>query len=62
MITATFIKESITLGFTYSFSGLVHYHHGSRQVARVLEMVSESSLSGSSGSRKRRTLRPGLGF
>jgi hypothetical protein len=41
MTTATFIKETISLGLSYSFGGLVHYHHGgkhgSTQVGMVLE-------------------------
>jgi hypothetical protein len=41
MTQVTLIKDNIQLGLTYSFRGLVHYHHrgkhGSMQADMVLE-------------------------
>jgi hypothetical protein len=41
MIKETFIQENILLGWTYSFSGSVPYHHGGKhgsvQTDNVLE-------------------------
>jgi hypothetical protein len=41
MAKAALVKESVSLGLAYSFSGLIHYHqgrkHGSVQTETVLE-------------------------
>ena len=60
MVTATLIKQNISLELAYNFKGLVHFHHGgehgSTQADMVLEKYFESSTSESVGSRKRKTL------
>lgn len=39
MTKATFIKESISLGLTYSFRGLGHYHHDRKHGSLQADMV-----------------------
>ena len=39
MTTATLLKESISLGLAYSFSGLVHYHRGREHGGTQLDVV-----------------------
>ena len=37
--STTLIKENIELGLTYSFRGLVHYHHGRKHGSIQADMV-----------------------
>ena len=52
---ATLTKASIFLGLAYSFTGLVHYHHGDKhggmQIVCSPGEVAESSTSGLAGSK-----------
>ena len=45
MTTATLIKENIALErLTYSFRGLVHYHHGRKHGSMQANIVLEREL------------------
>jgi hypothetical protein len=44
MTIATLIKESISLGLTYSFKGSVLYHHGGKHGSMQADMVLEKEL------------------
>ena len=65
MTMATLIKENISWRLTYSFRGLVHYHHGGEYGSIQTDMHSSGEklkvlyLSRWAGSRKRDT-EPGL--
>jgi hypothetical protein len=41
MATAALIKENISLGLTYSFRGLAHYHHGGKHGGMQADVVLE---------------------
>jgi len=44
MAKATLTKDNISLGLVYSFSGLVHYHHGRKQGSIQTDIVLEREL------------------
>jgi hypothetical protein len=44
MTKATFIKDSVSLGLTYSFRGSVHHHHGGKHGSVQADMVLEKEL------------------
>ena len=41
MTVATLLKDNIELELAYSFSGLVHYHHGGKHGNMQADMVLE---------------------
>ena len=48
MTMATLIKENISLGLTYSFKRLVHYHLGEKYGGMQADMVLEGAESSAS--------------